>query len=147
MEIIRTYHKILSETTDLALATCVENKPNVRVLSFIFDREKPGVLYFATESISPKVAEALLNEHVAFTTVPKAGQAHVRSNETVMKKSPFGLDRFKDDFIARVPACAGIFAAMGDQLDVYELHIKNAVLVTGFEKPLKIAFTQIDYEF
>lgn len=141
MEIIKTYLRILSEATEVALATCVKHKPNVRIVSYVFDEREPGVLYFITEAISTKVAESLLNEHVAVTTIPKAGPVHIRSNEVVMKKSLQPLAKFRNDFITRIPACAAIFEAAGDELELYELRIKRACIVTGLNEPVKISFS------
>ena len=142
MDIIQEYIKVLNSGTELALATSVENKADVRIVSYIFNQHQPGVLYFATQNISTKVAEFLLNENVAFTTIPREGAAHVRSKNTVVKKSAFTITDLKDDFIAKVPGYAHTIEAVGDGLDVYELHIKSAMVVTGYGEPLKLAFTQ-----
>jgi uncharacterized pyridoxamine 5'-phosphate oxidase family protein len=34
----KEFEKIMAETTEMALATSVENKPNVRILNFIYFR-------------------------------------------------------------------------------------------------------------
>lgn len=143
MEKIRTYIQVLETTTEIALATSVDNVPNVRIVSFIFDEKRPGVLYFAADRLNAKVAEMLLNEHVAFTTVPREGVAHVRSHKAIAKKSDLSIDDVKDLFIAEVEGYAETIAAIGDSLDVFEIHIKEAQVVTGLEEPVKIAFTDI----
>lgn len=142
MDMIKEYVKVLGATTELALATCVENKADVRVVSYIFNEHKPGVLYFATQNLSTKVAEFLLNPNVAFTTIPKQGPDHVRSKNAVVKKSQFTINDLKDDFIAKVPGYVETIKAVGESLEVYELHLKSAMVVTGYGAPLKFAFTQ-----
>lgn len=144
METIRTYIQILGATTELALATSVENVPNARIISYIFDVKHPGVLYFATDRLSPKVAEMLLNNKVAFTTIPRKGVAHIRSHKTVVKKSALTMDDMQELFIKGVDGYAETIAAIGDSLDVYELHTKEAMIVTGMEEPVKIVFNDIE---
>lgn len=143
MEKIRTYIEILETTTEIALATCVENVPNVRIVSFIFDEKQPGVLYFASDRLNTKVAEILLNNHVAFTTIPRAGVAHVRSHKAVVKKSALTIDDMKELFIKEIEGYAETIAAIGDSLDVFELHAKEALIITGMDEPVKIVFNDI----
>lgn len=144
MEIIKTYHDLLHATTEIALATSTDNVPNVRIVSYVTNESKPGVLYFATERLSPKVAEMLLNEHVALTTIPRAGAiGHIRSHKALVKKSAFSFNDLKEQFIANIVDYDETAEVVGDALDVFEIHIKEAELVTGFEEPQKIAFTDI----
>lgn len=144
METIRTYIQVLETTTEIALATSVDNVPNVRIVSYIFDEKQPGVLYFATEGISPKAAEMLLNKHVAFTTIPREGAAHIRSHKATVKKSALSFNDMKALFIKEVDGYAETVAAIGDELDVFEVHTKEAVIVTGYEEPVKIVFNDIE---
>lgn len=144
MENVRqTLYEILDGASELALATSVENVPNVRIVSYITDTGRNGVLYFATEPLDRKVAEFLLNDKVAFTTIPKQGEAHVRSNRTKVKKSAYTIDDLKEAFIAKVDGYAEMIEAIGDGLDVYELYIKEAEIVLGLGEPLKISFTHV----
>lgn len=144
MEKIRTYIHVLEATTELALATSVENMPNVRIVSYIFDEKRPGVLYFATDRLNKKVAEMLLNRHVAFTTIPREGVAHIRGHKATVKKSALTIDDMKELFIREIDGYAETIAAIGDSLDVFELHTKEAMIVTGFEEPVKIVFNDIE---
>lgn len=143
METIKKLYEILEASTELALATSVNNIPNVRIVNYIADKSRRGVLYFACDRLNRKVAEFLLNDQVAFTTIPKTGIAHVRSNQTVVKKSAVTLSDLKEVFIARVPGYDETIAAIGDSLDIYELNIKEAEIVVGLEEPVKISFTHI----
>lgn len=144
METIRTYVQILGDTTELALATSVENVPNVRIISYIFNAQQPGVLYFATDRLSSKVAEMLLNNKVAFTTIPRKGVAHIRSHKAIVKKSALTMGDVQELFIKDVDGYAETIAAIGGSLDIYELHAKEAMIVTGMEEPVKIVFNDLE---
>lgn len=49
--------EILSKTNKIALATSVNGVPNVRIVNFCFENEKPELLYFASDRENHKVAE------------------------------------------------------------------------------------------
>ena len=58
--------------TELALATCTDDQPNVRIVNFYFDEAAKAVL-FSTFADNEKVKEFERNNSVAFTTIPHQG--------------------------------------------------------------------------
>ena len=66
--------KMMSEQTEIALATSVNNVPNVRIVNFYFDPED-NVLYFSSFKENDKIKEIKANPHVAFTTIPHSGMS------------------------------------------------------------------------
>ena len=78
--------KIMSEQTEIALATSVNNVPNVRIVNFYFDPEE-NVLYFSSFKENDKIKEIKANPHVAFTTIPHSGNEHVKAKGIVQKSS------------------------------------------------------------
>lgn len=93
--------KIMSEQTEIALATSVNNVPNVRIVNFYFDPEE-NVLYFSFFKENDKIKEIKANPHVALTTIPHSGNEHVKAKGIVQKSSKTIFD-VADQFIAKIP--------------------------------------------
>ncbi len=70
MDLIKEFHKIMEEQNDIALATSVNNIPNVRLISFYFCPDE-NILYFSTFKNEVKTKEFEQNNKVSFTTIPK----------------------------------------------------------------------------
>jgi general stress protein 26 len=87
MDFLQELNRIMGEQNEIALATCVDNIPNVRIVNFCYDTKKKGVLYFSTFGDNAKVEEFSKNNSVAFTTVPHTGNEHVRATNATVQKS------------------------------------------------------------
>ena len=72
MNIKTEFLKIMAEQTEIALATSVNNIPNVRIVNYYFDSNE-NILYFSSFKGNDKIKEIELNPHVAFTTIPHSG--------------------------------------------------------------------------
>ncbi|MDR2033497.1 MAG: pyridoxamine 5'-phosphate oxidase family protein [Helicobacteraceae bacterium] len=141
MSAIDKYQEVLGNTNVIALATSVDNVPDVRIVNFIRDQKRPNVLLFASDRTNRKVAQFAKNNAVAFTSVPKEGDIpHVRSNNAVVTKSAQTIGDLKRSFIDAIPGYDATLEAIADTLDVFEIHIKQAIVITGFEEPDLITF-------
>ena len=138
----QTLYGVLCKTNAIALATCVGNTPNVRVVNFCCDRSRPGILYFATDRDNGKVKEFAANSRVAFTTIPENGESvpHARSHDCIVRKSAFSLNELQELFIAKIPGYGETIDAIGESLDVYEIEIATATLVLSFEETTTVCF-------
>ena len=65
--------RIMAAQTEMALATSVDNVPNVRIVNFYFSPDS-NILYFATYKGNDKVKELAANEKIAFSTIPHGGK-------------------------------------------------------------------------
>ena len=130
----------LAATNRLALATAVANVPNVRMVNFCYDEKRPDILYFASDRGNRKVFEFTENDKVSFTTIPHEGVVHVRSSNAVVKKSELPLSEVKDLFVARVPGYDQTLDAIGESLDVFEIHIKEVLVIADFENAGTVSF-------
>ncbi len=126
MEFINAFNKIMAEQNIMALATSVDNNPNVRIVNFCYDVEKKGVVYFTTFKDNPKEKEFAKNNIVAFTTIPSSGARHVRVAMANIQKSASTLYDLKDAFVNKVPDYKEVVEMAGDQMVVYEIHFKEA---------------------
>ena len=118
--------KIMSEQTEIALATSVNNVPNVRIVNFYFDPDE-NILYFSSFKENDKVKEIEANPHVAFTTIPHSGNEHVKAKGIVQKSSKTILD-VADQFIAKVPNYKNTIEYAGESLVLFEIKFDTAVV-------------------
>jgi uncharacterized pyridoxamine 5'-phosphate oxidase family protein len=140
MSVINKYKDVLGNTNEIALATSVENIPNVRIVNFFCNPERPHILYFAADRTNRKVQEFAQNNIIAFTSIPADGIAHVRSIKATVKKSKQTINEVAQSFISAIPGYDETIKAIGDMLDVFEIHVNEAIIVTGFEEPDFITF-------
>ena len=118
--------KIMSEQTEIALATSVNNVPNVRIVNCYFDPEE-NALYFSSFKENDKVKEIEANPHVAFTTIPHSGNEHVKAKGIVQKSSKTIFD-VAEQFIAKVPNYKNTIEHAGESLVLFEIKFDTAVV-------------------
>ena len=118
--------KIMSEQTEIALATSVNNVPNVRIVNFYFDPDE-NILYFSSFKENDKVKEIEANPHVAFTTIPHSGNEHVKAKGIVQKSSKTIFD-VADQFIAKVSNYKNTIEYAGESLVLFEIKFDTAVV-------------------
>ena len=140
MDSRQQFTEIMKKTMTMALATCADGKPNVRIVSFCYDEATPGTAYFTTDRDNDKIREFARNDAVAFTTIPADGLAHARVKTGSVKKSGKTLDAMKDLFISQIPSIAGRMEHMGAGMDVYEITFSEAVMVVGPQRAERLTF-------
>lgn len=140
MNTIDKYREILGNTDKIALATAADNIPSVRIVNFCCKPEQPDILYFASDRDNRKVTEFARNNNIAFTSVPSEGIPHVRSIKATVQKSRYTINDMAQLFISSIPGYDETIAAIGDTLDVFEIHVSEAMIIAGFEEPDFITF-------
>jgi uncharacterized pyridoxamine 5'-phosphate oxidase family protein len=142
MDYLKELNRVLEETNKIALATSVDNIPNVRVVNFCNKPQNKGVLYISSRKGLPKTLEFSKNNIVAFTTIPAVAEnsEHVRVQKATIKKSDLTIFNLKDEFIKKHPGYEMIIAQAGEMLDVYEIHFKGAAVILGLGKGGKVTF-------
>lgn len=140
MELIQNFKRIMDETNKIALATSVNNIPNVRVVNFCDIPENKGVIYFASFRGNPKTLEVSQNNIVAFTTIPvsEVSSEHIRVKNATVKKSDLTIYDLKDEFIKKQPSYEETIAQAGEMLDVYEISFKEASVILDLGRGGKI---------
>jgi len=128
----------MDEATKIALASSVDNVPNVRILNFVYS-ENENVLYFQSRKGDQKEKEFEKNVNVAFTTIPEKGLFYVRTNHATIKKSEKTIFDIQDMFIEKVPHYKQLIEKDGNTMDLYEVRFLTAMV---FPDPDK--FEQID---
>ena len=70
MERKQAFLRVMGESINMALATSVDSRPNVRVVTFGYDETQPGRLFFYTFPGSGKTKEFAQSPHAACMPLP-----------------------------------------------------------------------------
>lgn len=123
----KEFLNIMRTQSELALATSTYNRPNVRVVNFLYDEEKTGIIYFASFESRTKIKEFEINPKIAFTTLPKSGRSHIKAKGEV-RRSNYTISDLAERFIAKVPHYKDMIEHGADQLAVFEIHFEKAAM-------------------
>ena len=127
--------EVMKNTSLIALASSVEDLPNVRILDIFFD-EKQNVVVFPTSALSPKVKEFEANDTVAFTTIPQGPGPVVRVQTATVSKSDWSIDEIKDTLIAHRPGFEMMLKGFGENVVVYEVSFTKALISEKGQKTI-----------
>ncbi len=140
MKYITAFKEVMANEVDMALSTSKGEQSNVRIVNFYYPPEKEGILYFATFKGNAKIEEMVSNSKVAFTTIPKVGNQHVRVKAGNAYKSKVTIYDLKDSFIKKDKNYEMIIDQAADQLEIYEVHFKEASVVIDYMNTGKVEF-------
>ena len=136
MDFLQEFNRLMKDTPCVAVATSVDNAPNVRMTNFYYDANKKGVIYFSTFKGSAKAKEFLLNNKVSFTTVPVGTHEHIRVNNGIVKESDLKLSELMEMYATKYPGIEKI--PQGDMIGVYEIHFSEAEVTLGVTQRSKV---------
>jgi uncharacterized pyridoxamine 5'-phosphate oxidase family protein len=137
MDIKKEFEKIMNKTEKIALASSVDDIPNVRILNFVYlTNEK--ILYFASTKGDPKEKEFGKNHNVAITTIPSKGLAHVRVHFATVKKRKKTVFDVQDIFVQKMPWYKDNIDQNGSTMNLYEVHFSTALVLAGPDKAAEI---------
>ena len=129
MDFEKEFNEIMTGQTEIALATCADGHPNVRIVNFCCGEPLKGVIYFSSFQDNSKIKEFQINPEVAFTSIPKEGNSHVRVRNGKVQKSSRTIYDLKDAFIKKIPDYAMTIEEFGEALVLFELHFREADVV------------------
>lgn len=118
--------RIMAEQTEMALATSVNNVPNVRIVNFYFDPCE-NILYFSSFKDNDKVKEIEENPSIALTTIPHTGNQHVKAKGLAKRSSKTVVD-MAEHFIAKVPDYKKTIDYAGESLILFEVRFDTAIV-------------------
>ena len=126
MNIKTEFFKIMAEQTEIALATSVDNIPNVRIVNFYFEPAE-NILYFSSFKGNDKIKEINSNPYVAFTTIPHSGNEHVKAKGMAQKSSKTIFD-VVEQFIAKIPGYKDTIEYGGESLILFEVKFETVIV-------------------
>lgn len=131
MDAQKEFSKIMKTSTEIALATSVDDIANVRIVNFYFD-ELSKTLFFASFADNEKVKEIVRNEKAAFTTIPKYNFEHVKAKGEV-RQSKLNIYDVEENFVRKIPGYEEIIEKAGEFLLLFELKFSKATVVLDYE--------------
>ncbi|MDR1884988.1 MAG: pyridoxamine 5'-phosphate oxidase family protein [Synergistaceae bacterium] len=137
----KDFEKIMAKTDRIALASSVDNIPNVRIVNFVYLASE-GVLYFISTRGDSKEAEFSKNNSVAFTTIPARGLAHVRVRRADVAKSDRTVLDAAEIFIAKMPWYKENIERNGSGMVLYEVRFTAATVLAGPDKAFQVELSQ-----
>lgn len=138
---MKEFNRIMNEQLEVALATSVDNIPNVRIVNFYYDVKNKGILYFSTFKENNKILEFERNNQTSFTTIPQNKTEHVRVRNSVVKKSSLSIFDLKDEFSTKIPGYESTINDVGNYLELYELHFDKATVTLDYNNCDTISLT------
>ena len=133
------FKKIMNTAQAVALATSIDNMPNVRIVNFVYDETTPGIIYFASFPDNQKVIEFEKNNNVSFTSIPDGSIGHVRAKGTVTKSARTLMD-MADMFVAKIPYYDETIQAVGNILALYEIKFDKAGVIVDMQNAGAVNF-------
>ena len=114
---------ILVGDPEFALATAVDDVPNVRIISGCYDPKRPGIIFFLTDNDSPKTVEFEKNSRVAIATVPQGPMVFARCNDAIVKKAEISVEDLWDALKEQVYGFEQMYAAKGERMQLYTIEL------------------------
>lgn len=133
MDLLKEFYEIMEKQSDIALATSVNDIPNVRIVSFYFCPDE-NILYFSSFKDEVKTKEFEKNNRVSFTTIPKEDIKYARTNCGIVKKSDLPMSDFKQVVCEKVPDYKEIIDNFEDKLVIYEISFKEATITINYDE-------------
>lgn len=137
MDFYENFKIMMQKHTEIALATSVNNVPNVRIINFYYNPQKK-IIYFSTFKENEKVKEIKLNNNVSLTTIPKEGTAHIRVQNGIVQKSSLSIYDLKKEFIRKIPDYEEIINEAGKFLIVYEICFQKVLVTLNYNASKEI---------
>lgn len=141
MTLLQHFEKTMLESINMALATSVNNEPNVRVVTFAYDTNKVGRLFFSTFKGNNKISEFEKNPQVACVILPQEPEAEVQVRIFGrVKKSDMQLNELISMISKKYPESADTISGGGDMMEIYEICFEKAFVTVGITEAKSITF-------
>lgn len=140
MEKKAAFEKVMRESINMALATSVDNRPNVRVVTFAYDPARAGKVFFTTFKGNQKINEFAENPSVACMPLPESPEAdtQVRIFGTI-QKSTIDFDDVVGIIAKKYPSNSDTIKGGAPMMDIYEVCFSEAYLTIGMNPAEKIS--------
>lgn len=131
----------MNSTINMAIATSVENIPNVRVVTFGYDEDDFCKLFFTSFKENKKVEEFKNNPNVACILLPEDME-----NDTQIRifgkvsESKITLNEVAELIGRKTPENAETIKNGGEMMIVYEVSISHASITQGMNEPQILNF-------
>jgi uncharacterized pyridoxamine 5'-phosphate oxidase family protein len=141
MELKQHFEQVMGTSVNMALATCVNGKPNVRTVTFGYDKEHEGRVFFSTFRGNQKTIEFAQNPNVACLPLPATAESdsQVRIFGKV-QKSDMRLEQLIDLITPKYPDGANTLKMGGEMMEIYEVCFTEAFVTVCMAEAQSIKF-------
>lgn len=141
MELKQQFEQVMLSSINLSLATSAGDKPNVRIVTFAYDKNREGKLFFSTFQGNRKIVEFAQNPNVCCMPLPQGAESdsQVRIFGKV-QKSDMSLEELVSLIAPKYPDGAGTMQMGGDMMEVYEVCFSEAFVTIGMNEAQKVTF-------
>lgn len=141
MDMKELFVKYMGDVTNVALATSVDGKPNVRAVSIGFDEATPGVIYFNTFAGSNKAAELKSNPSVTFIPFPDKSDTSVTIRVSgTASPAEIPVERIAELIGRHLPQYGEEIPKMGEHGALFQVKYEQAEISLGMNPPEIITF-------
>ncbi len=132
MELKQQFEQVMNTWVNMALATSVEDKANVRMVTFAYDNNQPGKIFFCTFKGNQKIAEFQKNPQVTCLPLPPAAETDLQVRIFGhVQESNLTLDQLIAMIALKYPGSAETMKMGGDMMAIYEVCFKEAMVTVG----------------
>lgn len=139
MDIKKAFEETMESTVNMALATSVDGNPNVRVVTFAYDKKYAGKLFFTTFGENQKVKDMAINPRVACIPLPEnpASGVQVRIFGTA-KESTISIGEVTSLITKKYPDGAATIKEGGEMMKVYEVDFSRVYVTIGVSEATEL---------
>ena len=132
MQLNEQFEQVMVQSVNMALATSVEGRPNVRIVTFAYDPAQPGKVFFTTFKGNQKTVEFAQNPQLACMPLPEGPEAEVQVRIFGrVQPSTLRLDEVVAIIERKYPGNAQTILEGGDMMEVYEVCFDEAYVTVG----------------
>ena len=141
MDARECFEKTMNGSINMALATSVNDKPNVRVVTFGYSPDMRGRLFFTTFKGNQKIKEFDANPNVSCMPLPDGPESdtQVRIFGEV-RKSEVSIDELIGMIEKKCSGNADTIREGGDMMVIYEVCFSQAHVTIGMNPSQLITF-------
>ena len=135
MTIQEQFDQVMTESVNMALATSVGDKPNVRIITFAYDPAQKGKIFFTTFKGNQKIKEFEQNPMVACMPLPEGPEAEAQVRIFgVVQKSGIHMEELIAIIADKYPGNAETIREGGDMMEIYEVCFDQAFVTIGMDE-------------
>lgn len=124
--------KFMNLHTEIALATCVNEQPSVRIVNFVFEEANNRIL-FTSFPDNKKVAEFEQNSKIAFTTIPRNEETSHIKGKGIVERSSRTIFDVEKQFTQKIAGYNDIIEQAGPYLVLFEIALESVIVTLDFE--------------
>lgn len=141
MDMKELFVKYMGDVTNVALATEVDGKANVRAVSIGYDEATPNTIYFVTFARSDKAGELRTNPKVTFIPFPDKSDTNVTIRvRGTASPAEISMERIAKLIGKHLPEFGAQIPAMGENGALFQVQFENAEISLSMDPPEIITF-------